>query len=149
VPGTREWRIVEFKEHGIPVRLPDLTAKKDRRELRSTRALLGSDDDADRAELAWRIAVPVMALVLMTLAVPLSKLRPRQGRFARIGYAVLAYFLYSNLLAATRVWIEKGDPGGQLGLWWVHMLPLALAAWLLWRDERPGPLWRRARARSV
>jgi lipopolysaccharide export system permease protein len=89
------------------------------------------------------------ALVLMVLAVPLSRLRPRQGRFARIGYAVLAYFLYSNLLAATRVWIEKGDPGGQLGLWWVHMLPLALAGWLLLRSERPGPLWRRARPGSA
>ena len=149
VPGTREWRIVEFKEHGIPVRLPDLTAKKGRRDLRPTRALIGSDADADRAELAWRIAVPVMALVLMVLAAPLSKLRPRQGRFARIYLAVLAYFIYSNLLAATRVWIEKGDPGGALGLWWVHLLPLVLAAWLLWRDERPGPLWRRARPGSV
>jgi lipopolysaccharide export system permease protein len=142
VPGSREWRVVEFKEHGIPVRLPDLTAKKDRRELRSTRALLGSDDDADRAELAWRIAVPVMALVLMMLAVPLSKLRPRQGRFARIGYAVLAYFLYSNLLGDI-VWIEKGDPaaswgcGGSTCCHW-H------CGWLLWRDERPP--WRRARA---
>ena len=149
VPGTPEWRIVEFKEHGIPVRLPDYRARKERRELRPTRALIGSTDDADRAELAWRVAVPTMALVLMVLAVPLAKLRPRQGRFARIGLAVLAYFVYSNLLAATRVWIEKGDPGGALGLWWVHALPLGLAAWLLWRDERPGPLWRRRRPRNA
>lgn len=148
IPGTPEWRVVEFKEHGIPVRLPDYQAKKERRELRPTRALLGSEDDADRAELAWRVAVPTMALVLMTLGVPLAKLRPRQGRYARVAAAVLAYFVYSNLLAATRVWIEKGDPGGALGLWWVHLLPLAIAAWLLWRDERPGPLLRRARLRG-
>ena len=62
-----------------------------------------------------------MALVLMVLAVPIARLRPRQGRFARVGIAVLAYFLYSNLLAAARVWIEKDAPGGQLGLWWVHL----------------------------
>ena len=146
VPGAPEWRIVEFREHGIPVRLPEFTAKKDRRELKSTQALLGSADDRDRAELAWRIAVPVMALVLTVLAVPLAKLRPRQGRFARIAPAVLAYFLYSNLVAVVRVWIEKGSPGGALGLWWVHLLPLSLAAYLLWREERPGPLLRRARA---
>ena len=53
-----------------------------------------------------------MALVLMLLAVPLSKLRPRQGRFARVGLAVLAYFLYSNLLSAVRIWIQKDAPGG-------------------------------------
>lgn len=148
VPGTREWRIVEFAEHGIPVRLPDFKARKERRELKATRDLIGSADNPDRAELAWRVAVPTMALVLMALGVPLAKLRPRQGRYARIGIAILVYFVYSNLLAATRVWIEKGDPGGALGLWWVHLLPLAVAAWLLWRDERPGPLWRR-RPRSA
>ncbi len=143
VPGSQEWRVVEFKEHGIPVRLPDFKARKERRELKATRDLIGSTDDPDRAELAWRVAVPTMALVLMALGVPLAKLRPRQGRYARIGIAILVYFVYSNLLAATRVWIEKGDPGGALGLWWVHLLPLAVAAWLLWRDERPGPVWRR------
>jgi lipopolysaccharide export system permease protein len=143
IPGRPEWRIVEFEEHGIPVRMPEYAPKRERRELRPTRDLLGSAEGADRAELAWRIAVPVMSVVLMVLAVPLARLRPRQGRFARVGLAVLAYFIYSNLVAAVRVWIEKGSPGGALGLWWVHLLPLGLAAWLLWREARPGPLWRR------
>lgn len=148
VPGSREWRVVEFAEHGIPVRMPEYTARRERRELRPTSELIGSEAGEDRAELAWRIAVPVMAAVLMVLAVPLSKLRPRQGRFARVGLAVLAYFLYSNVVATVRVWIEKGDTGGALGLWWVHLLPLAAAAWLIWREERPGPLWRRRHAEA-
>jgi lipopolysaccharide export system permease protein len=145
IPGKPEWRMVEFREHGIPVRLPETKAKRKRHELEPTRALLGSSEPADRAELAWRIAVPTMAAVLMVLAVPISKLRPRQGRFARVGIAVLAYFLYSNLVATVRVWIEKDSPGGTLGLWWVHLLPLALAGWMLWREEHPGPLLRRRR----
>ena len=44
--------------------------------------------------------------------IPLAKLRPRQGRFARIGVAILAYFLYSNLVALAQVWIEKETPAG-------------------------------------
>lgn len=148
VPGSPEWRVVEFVEHGIPVRMPEFKAKKERRAIKSTAALLGSGDGEDRAELAWRIAVPVMAAVLMVLAVPLAKLRPRQGRFARVGLAVLGYFLYSNLVATVRVWIEKDSPGGALGMWWVHLLPLLAAAWLLWREERPGPLLRRRVARA-
>jgi lipopolysaccharide export system permease protein len=146
IPGSVEWRVVEFKEHGIPVRLPEVRAKTDKLSFKPTRDLIGSKDSGDRSELAWRTAVPVMAFVLMVLAVPLAKLSPRQGRFARVGYAVLAYFAYSNLVAAVRVWIDKGSPAGALGLWWVHLLPLTIAAWLLWRDERPGPLlrWRRA-----
>jgi lipopolysaccharide export system permease protein len=144
VPGSPAWRVVEFREHGIPVRLPDTKAAKNKQEMRTTASLLGSDSPRDRAELAWRTAVPVMAIVLAALAVPLSRLRPRQGRFARVGYAVLAYFLYSNLLAAVRVWVQKDTAGGQLGLWWVHLLPLALAAGLLWLELHPGalPRWR-------
>jgi len=145
VPGSPEWRVVEFAEHGIPVRMPEYTSRKERRELKPTRELIGSTLGPDRAELAWRTAVPVMAAVLMVLAVPLAKLRPRQGRFARVGLAVLAYFVYSNLVAAVRVWIEKDSPGGALGMWWVHLLPLVAAAWLLWRQEWPRPLWRRRR----
>jgi lipopolysaccharide export system permease protein len=147
VPGSPEWRVVEFREHGIPVRLPEYKAQKERYELKRTAALLDSDEGPARAELAWRGAVPVMALVLMMLAVPLAKLRPRQGRFARIGFAILAYFLYSNLLAAVRVWMEKNSAAGELGLWWVHLLPLGLTAAMLWAEEHPG--WWRRRERAA
>jgi lipopolysaccharide export system permease protein len=149
VPGALEWRVVTFKEHGIPVRLPEVRAKNDKLSVRPTRSLVGSSHAADRSELAWRTAVPVMAFVLMLLAVPLAKLSPRQGRFARVGLAVLAYFVYSNMVAAVRVWIDKGSPGGALGMWWVHLLPIGLAAWLVWRDERLGPLLRRRRSRAA
>jgi lipopolysaccharide export system permease protein len=138
MPGAADWRIVEFREHGIPVQLPDTKKVKNREEMKSTAALLGSDAPRERAELAWRTAVPVMALALMVLAVPIAKLRPRQGRFTRVGLAVLAYFLYSNLLAAARIWIEKDAPAGQLGLWWVHLVPLAIAGLLLWQELHPG-----------
>jgi lipopolysaccharide export system permease protein len=148
VPGSREWRIVEFREHGIPVRLPELKSGKGKSEHKPTRELFGSSEGDDRAELAWRIAVPVMAIVLTVLAVPLAKLRPRQGRFGKIGFAILAYFLYSNLVALAQVWIEKDTPAGRIGMWWVHVPPLLIAAWLLWREERPGA-WLRRRAEAV
>ena len=85
VPGTPTWRVIEFKEHGITVRLPDLKRAKSKEELQADGRAVASEQPRDRAELAWRTAVPVMAVVLMVLAVPLAKLRPRQGRFARVG----------------------------------------------------------------
>jgi lipopolysaccharide export system permease protein len=137
VPGSKEWRIVEFREHGIAVRLPEVRAKKNKQDVKDTAVLRASTDPDDRAELAWRRAVPAMLITLALLAVPLARLRPRQGRFARIGVAVIAYFAYSNLLAAARVWIEKDEPIAAFGLWWVHLMPIALAAWLLWRETQP------------
>jgi len=138
--------VVEFAEHGIPVRMPEFKAKKERRAVKPTATLLGSTASEDRAELAWRIAVPVMAAVADGARSAAREAAAAAGRFARVGLAVLAYFLYSNLIATVRVWIEKDSAGGSLGMWWVHLLPLVAAAWLLWREERPGPLLRRWRA---
>jgi lipopolysaccharide export system permease protein len=58
--------------------------------------------------------------VLTLLAVPLSRLRPRQGRYARVWLAVLIYFVYSNLVSAGQIWVARGAVPELLGLWWVH-----------------------------
>jgi len=50
-------------------------------EAQPTQDLIGSTDPDKRAELHWRIALPTMCLVLTLIAVPLSRLRPRQGRY--------------------------------------------------------------------
>ena len=77
-----------------------------------------------------------MALVLTLIAVPLSRLRPRQGRYARVGFAIIVYFVYSNLLWASRVWVEKGTLPPAIGVWWVHILLLAFGTYLVLREAR-------------
>jgi lipopolysaccharide export system permease protein len=66
----------------------------------------------------------------------LSKLRPRQGRYARVGFAIVVYFVYSNLLSASKIWVEKGDLPPAIGVWWVHVAALALGLYLVMRDAR-------------
>jgi lipopolysaccharide export system permease protein len=145
VVGKAEFRITEFNSHGIPVRLPDLALKKDRRELMPTRDLIGSSDKDDQAQLSWRASAPIMAFVLALLAVPVSRLRPRQGRYARMAHAIIVYFVYFTLLSAGKVWIEKGTTPGMLGLWWVHLLMIGYALVLLISDRTLR--WRRAPVR--
>jgi lipopolysaccharide export system permease protein len=70
------------------------------------------------------------------VAVPLSKLRPRQGRYARVGFAIVVYFVYSNLLSASKIWMEKGDLPPAIGVWWVHVAALTLGLYLVMRDAR-------------
>jgi lipopolysaccharide export system permease protein len=76
-----------------------------------------------RARAARRIplalALPIMAVVMGIIAVPLARLRPRQGRYARVGYAILIFFVYIELAIAGRVWMLRVTPEW-LGLWWVH-----------------------------
>jgi lipopolysaccharide export system permease protein len=68
-----------------------------------------------------------MTLVLTVLAVPLGRLRPRQGRYAHVWVAVLVFALYANLALAARTWLERGVVPAVFGLWWVHALFLAMS----------------------
>jgi lipopolysaccharide export system permease protein len=136
VPGSDDFRVIEFREHGIPISTPtDVAGTKDP-DTKPTRELLGSDAPADIAQLQFRASAPIMALVLTLVAVPLSRLRPRQGRYARVGFAIVVYFVYSNLLSATKVWLEKGELAPSIGVWWVHLAALALGLYLMLRDAR-------------
>jgi lipopolysaccharide export system permease protein len=132
IPGERKFRIVRFKENSIPVRLPALSGGAVAREAMPTGVLAASTDRAQRAEFHWRIALPLMAIVMAVVAVPLAKLRPRQGRYARVGFAVLIFFVYINLMIAGKTWIEKGVMPEWLGLWWVHVVVAALAGFILY-----------------
>jgi lipopolysaccharide export system permease protein len=127
VPGSEQFRIVHFAEHVVPVPVPVISDAVRDLEARSTDSLLQSDDRGERAELQWRIAMPIMCLVLALLAVPLARLRPRQGRYARVWIAVLIFFAYYNLAAAGKTWIARGSLPGTLGLWWTHVAVTLIA----------------------
>jgi lipopolysaccharide export system permease protein len=127
VPGSAEFRIVRFAEHVVPVQLPagrDLVVDL---EARPTATLLGSHDLAERAELHWRLTMPIMCLVLALIAVPLSRLKPRQGRYARVWIAVVIFFFYYNIAAAGKTWLARGTLPQALGLWWTHAAVALLA----------------------
>jgi len=91
------------------------------------------------AELEWRISLALSVLVLTLLAVPLSKVKPKQGRYAKLAPAVLFYIVYANLLFLARAWIKKGVLAPWLGIWWVHLLILLIAGFFIWRDCRGAP----------
>jgi len=131
IPGERRFRIVRFAENTIPVRLPALSSGAVALEGTPTRSLLAAHDRESLAELHWRIAFPIMAIVLGGISIPLARLRPRQGRYARVGYAVLIFFVYINLAIAGRQGLARGAIPDWLGLWWVHAAVILLATAIL------------------
>jgi lipopolysaccharide export system permease protein len=134
VPGESDFRVIDFREHGIPISTPADTVGPLDPDTKPTRELWGTHTASDIAQLQSRASSPLMALVLTLVAVPLSRLRPRQGRYAHVGFAIVVYFVYSNLLAAAKVWLEKGDLPPAIGVWWVHLAALALGLYLLYRE---------------
>ena len=136
VPGRDDFRVTEFREHGIPIATPESVVGTKDPDTKPTRELLGSDAPSDIAQLQFRVSAPIMALVLTLVAVPLSRLRPRQGRYARVGFAIVVYFVYSQLLYAAKAWLEKGELSPAIGVWWVHLAALALGLYLTAREAR-------------
>jgi lipopolysaccharide export system permease protein len=90
-----------------------------------------STDPLHRAELQWRIGVPLSTIILAIFAVPLSRSQPRSGRYGRLAVGLLVFIIYFNLLSAAKAWVEKGELDPALGLWWVHGLVLLAALMLL------------------
>lgn len=143
VPGESKYSLIEFGEHLIPIRVEEEEFSPSI-EAESTLALLSRSDRASRAELEWRIATPVSTLLLVLLAVPLSRSSPREGRYGRVGIGMLIYIIYANSLSMARIWLERGVVPEWVGTWWVHVLLGAVAVALLVRESgvlhRPVPL---------
>jgi lipopolysaccharide export system permease protein len=133
-PGEREFEIVTFREHGIPYALPEAGPIPLKPESRPLADLVRSGDPELTAELQWRISVPLATLVLTLIAVPLSRSRPRQGRYGGLAAGVLVYIIYVDLLAAGKVWVEREQVPAIVGIWWVHLLFVAVGAILLARQ---------------
>ena len=83
-----------------------------------------------RAELQWRFSLVVLIPVLTLLAVPFSRVNPREGQFARIVPAILLYMGYFGLLLVSRDLIARDSLPASVGLWWVHAM-FAIIGWLL------------------
>lgn len=143
VPGTTEFRVVEFLEHGIPYRLPSLDPPDPRPRAMPFVRLWQSNELAHIAELQWRIGVPLATIILSILAVPLSRTQPRAGRYGRITIGLLVFIIYLNMLSAAKAWIEQGSLSPSLGLWWVHAAVLSCALMLL---AKQNGLLRRVRS---
>jgi len=131
VPGTSQFRVVEFAEHGIPYRLPSLDSADPTPRTMTLIGLIRAGELEHLAEVQWRIGVPLATIILALLAVPLSRTQPRAGRYGRLAIGMLVFIIYLNMLSAAKAWIEKGVISPMIGLWWVHGAMLLLALLLL------------------
>ncbi|NCX93822.1 MAG: LPS export ABC transporter permease LptF [Gammaproteobacteria bacterium] len=94
-----------------------------------------------KAELQWRLSIPVATVALAMMAVAICYVRPRQGRFGRLFSAVLVFIIYFNLLSMSRTWVHQGAVPSWFGMWWVHIVFMVIALLILW--GRDGFLWGR------
>ena len=87
-----------------------------------TSMLIGANSAVYQAELQWRISVMLIVPILTLIAVPLSRVQPRQGRYSRLIPAVILYASYFFLLQFAREAVADGSLSSTIGLWSVHLL---------------------------
>ncbi|MBU0744828.1 MAG: LPS export ABC transporter permease LptF [Gammaproteobacteria bacterium] len=130
-PGEKDYEIIKYGEYGLQIPQEDKVWHGDESSVPTMKLWHDRHDKLSAAELQWRISLPLSALILTLLATPLSRVKPRRGRYARLGPAVLLYIIYANFLFLARAWIKRGVLLPMLGMWWVHGLMLILAIFLI------------------
>jgi lipopolysaccharide export system permease protein len=131
VPGTTEFRVIEFAEHGVPYRLPSVETSEPRPRAMAFLDLMRSEEPEHVAEFQWRLGIPISTIILAILAVPLSRSQPRAGRYGRLAIGLLVFIIYLNMMSAAKAWIEQSTISPALGIWWVHGCMLLFALGLL------------------
>ena len=144
-PGSAEYRIIEFDKYSVRIEASEVKETLPSVKGLPTAALISDKTPAARAELIWRAGLPISALVLCLLAIPMSFVNPRAGRSLNLMLAALLYMVYTNLLSIFQAWVTQQKIGVFLGMWSVHVVMLAVVAMMFYVRLSARPLRRRNR----
>jgi lipopolysaccharide export system permease protein len=137
-PGTSDYRVMDFERYSIRAETREAQAEDLSTKALPTLALIQTHTNANLGELLWRISLPISALVLGLLAIPLSFVNPRASRSANLVFAMLTYMVYSNLVSIAQAWVSQGKLAFATGWWIVHAGMLLVLAVMFWRRLQVG-----------
>jgi lipopolysaccharide export system permease protein len=125
-PGEAEFRVMEFDRYAM--RIDPKEGEQPEATLKSlpTLELLRNPINTNLSELLWRLGVPISALILAVLAIPLSFVNPRAGRSINLLFALVIYVLYSNLLSVSQARVAQDRLSFSLAVWLVHAVMLGV-----------------------
>jgi len=137
-PGQADYQIVSFKQY--ETRLPEPVSSPKAGDLRSAATAdlwpLGPGNEAKAAELQWRFSIPLMVMVLTLVAVPLSRVNPRAGKYARLLPAIILFIAYANLMFITRDAVAAGKLPLGLAIIGLHGSMVLIGVGLMWRNRK-------------
>ena len=127
VPGEADYRVMEFERYAARIESPVGEDPAPSHKSLSTPALFRDPTPLNLGELVWRIGIPLSALILAVLAIPMGFVNPRAGRSVNLLYALLAYLVYYNLLTVTQARVSQGRLDFAVGWWLVHAIVVVAA----------------------
>mgnify|MGYP003629577377 FL=1 len=139
---NKEFRQVAFDKYYIQIQDQKVAHKRRKLSAIPTSELYQEQTPEASAESQWRIAFPLACIIMTLVAVPLSVVNPRQGKFGKMLPALLLFLSYFLLLTAIRSGIEKGSVPQYIGLWPVHVIVLILGFSLLVKGRKSGRIFK-------
>ena len=138
-PGAADYRVMDFEKYSLKVETGGIRPGHASTKAMSTVALIQNGENTSLAELLWRIGLPLSALNLVLLAIPLSFVNPRASTSVNLVFALLTYMVYSNLMSMAQAWVSQGRLSFAVGWWLIHSVMFGLLVFLFWRRLRVGP----------
>jgi lipopolysaccharide export system permease protein len=131
-PGTLNYVIEQFDEYAVRLETKASAVTFNRQAL-SVDLLWGSEVKTHIAELQRRFSIPLGALLLSFIAVPLAQISPRGGVYGNMLVGFLIYFSYGNLVRVSQSWVMTGVIPAWLGGAGVNVLLLLIGSLLVAR----------------
>ena len=125
-PGAAGFTVGQFDRQAILLPAPEEFELVLEESTLATASLFGSADVAHQAELQWRLSILMLIPIITLIAVPMSRVNPRQGRYSKLFPAALIYVVYFVSLEFCRDRIAEGEFSPVLGLWWIHLIFIAI-----------------------
>lgn len=138
--GSAEYKVMQFERYSVRVEPYETKLAPPSTNALPTAELLRHRTAGNLAELQWRLGLPLSALLLALLAIPLSFVNPRAGRSLNLILALLIYMSYSNFLSISQAWVAQQKLSAAIGLWAVHAAVLLLLLYFFYRRMTLGPL---------
>lgn len=140
-PLVGELKILEFQAYTVDVekKIPPPVIPSPKES--TTLSLLENPTPVALGELLWRLGLPLMALGLLLIAIPLAYVNPRRGNYIALIYAVFTYLIYSNLLNIAQSIVATNKEPFLKMLWPMHLLALCIALLLLQYRLNPAIAW--------
>ena len=131
-PGKLDYRIVNFERYWM--RLDPAVVESSEKTIKQTRfsKLFNKPTPAMQSELLWRTGVPLSALILAVLAIPISFVNSRARRSYSLVMGLLLFFIYNNLLSLSQAWVGQGKLNFIVGLIGIHLVMIVVGVWLFY-----------------
>jgi lipopolysaccharide export system permease protein len=130
-PGDPEYRVTEFDRYAARIETTEAGQPQQlTHKTQPTWGLIVNPTNPNLGELLWRIGIPISALLLALLAIPMSFVNPRAGRSANLLFALATYIVYSNLLSVSQARVAQGRMDFSVGWWIVHALMALLLVFM-------------------